>query len=113
MNDDKLSSPAAISTFLEGTCNIDLQVLPEQQYAWLAKTLKQTGYFKLCKKDKAAVLEYMRRMTDYSRQHLTRLIAQYRKNRWIGNKYPQRNSFSKVYTREDILLLAKPIKTNA
>ena len=106
MNDDSLSSPAVIRAFLDGTCNVDLQVSMEQRYAWLAKILKQTGYFKQCKKDKAPVLEYMQRMTGYSRQHLTRLIAQYRKNKWIGNKYPQRNSFTKVYTREDILLLA-------
>jgi transposase InsO family protein len=106
MNDDSLSSPADIRAYLDGTSKVDLQVSAEQQYSWLAKTLKQTGYFKLRKKDKAPVMEYMRKMTGYSRQHLARLIAQYRKNKWIGNKYPQRNSFTKVYTREDILLLA-------
>lgn len=106
MNDDSLSSPADIRAFLDGICKVELQVSTEQQYAWIAKTLMQTKYFNVCKKDKAPVLEYMRRMTGYSRQHLTRLITQYRKNKWIGTKYPQRNSFSNFYTREDILLLA-------
>lgn len=106
MNDDKLSSPAVIKTFLSGTCNVDLQVSIGQRYAWLAKLLKQTGYFRLCKKDKAPIQEYMQKMTGYSRQHLTSLIAQYRKNKWISNKYPRRNSFTKLYTKKDIMLLA-------
>lgn len=106
MNDDSLSSPADIRAYLDGTSKVNLRVSAEQRYAWLAKIIKQTAYLWLPKKDKAPVLEYMRRMTGYSRQHLTRLIAQYRKHRWIGNKYPKRNSFSKHYTREDVLLLA-------
>lgn len=106
MNDDSLSSPADIRAFLEGTCKLDLRVSAEQQYSWLARTLKQTGYFKLRKKDKTPMQEYMLKMTGYSRQHLTKLIAQYRKNKWIGNQYPKRNGFTKLYTREDILLLA-------
>lgn len=106
MNDDSLGSPADIRAFLDGTCNTNMRVSAEQLYAWLAKTLKQTGYFKLRKKDKAPVQEYMLKMTGYSRQHLTKLIAQYRHNKWIGKKYSKRNCFTKVYSREDILLLA-------
>lgn len=106
MNDDSLSSPADIRALLGATCKVNLQVSTEQQYAWLAKTLKQTGYFNLCKKDKAPVREYMQKMTGYSRQHLSRLIAQYRKHKWIGKEYPKRNTFNKRYNREDILLLA-------
>ena len=107
MNDDSLSSPADIRAFLDGTCKIALQVSAEQRHSWLAKKLKQTGYLRLCKKDKASVQEYILKMTGYSRQHLTKLIAQYRKNKWIGNKYSKRNRFTKVYTRADVLLLAK------
>lgn len=107
MNDDSLSSPADIRAFLGGTCKVDLHVSEQQRYAWLAKTLKQTGYFKLRKKDKGSAQEYLQKMTGYSRQHLAKLIAQYRKKKWIGNKYPKRNCFTKIYTREDILLLAK------
>lgn len=107
MNDDSLSSPADIRAFLGGgTCKLDLRVSAEQQYSWLAKTLKHTGYFNLRKKDKAPVQEYMLKMTGYSRQHLTKLIAQYRQNKWIGKKYSKRNCFTKVYSRKDIVLLA-------
>lgn len=106
MNDDKLSSPADIRAFLDGSCKLNFQVDSQERYAWIGKTLKQTRYFTLRKKDKSTIQEYLQRISGYSRQHLTRLIAQYRDKKWIGNKYPQRNSFTKFYTREDILLLA-------
>jgi transposase InsO family protein len=83
-----------------------LQVSREQRYAWLGNTLKQTGYFKLSKKDKAIVIEYMLTMSGFSRQHLTKLIRQYRENKWIGKKGSKRNQFTTLYSREDILLLA-------
>jgi hypothetical protein len=107
MNDEKLSSPADIRAFLGGISKVNLQVSARERYGWLGGTLKRTSYFQLRKKDKSTIQEYMLSMTGYSRQHLTRLIAQYRKHRWIGNKYPKRNSFVKFYTREDILLLAE------
>ncbi len=106
MNYENLSSPADIRAYLAGTCKVDLQVSSEQRYTWIGGTLKRTGYFKLRKKDKAPVLEYMLKLTGYCRQHLTKLIAQYRKNKWIGKEYPKRNSFERFYTREDVLLLA-------
>jgi hypothetical protein len=99
-------SAAQLTLGHTGTCKVDLQVSSEQRYTWIGGTLKRTGYFKLRKKDKAPVLEYMLKLTGYCRQHLTKLIAQYRKNKWIGKEYPKRNSFERFYTREDVLLLA-------
>ena len=78
MNDDKLNSPAAIKAFLDGTDKVEFKVSKEARYAWIAGTLKRTNYFKLSKKDKGPVREYMERMTDYSWSQLKRLIAQYR-----------------------------------
>ncbi len=54
------------------------------RYEWLASTLKRTNYFKLRKKDKGPVREYMERMSGYSWSQLKRLIAQYRDKKWIG-----------------------------
>ena len=107
MNDSELKSPMAIRSFLNGTCKVNFEITKAERYSWLAKTLKQTGYFQLCKKDKSVVREYMSKMTGYSRQQLTRLIRQYREKRWIGRATNQKYSFSTQYTREDILLLAK------
>lgn len=86
MNDIKLDSPAAIKAFLVGTDKLEFNVSKEARYAWLASTLKRTNYFKLSKKDKGFVREYMERMTGYSWSQLKRLVAQYRDNHWIGRR---------------------------
>lgn len=107
MNDIKLDSPAAIKAFLGGTDKIDFQVSKESRYEWIAATLQRTNYFKLSKKDKGHVREFMERMTGYSWSQLKRLIAQYREKHWIGRAHYGRNTFAKRYTHNDVLLLAQ------
>ena len=107
MNDDKLDSPAAIKTFLDGTNKLEFHMSKSSRYEWVACTLKRTNYFKLHKNDKGTVREYMERMTGYSWSQLKRLIAQYREKRWIGKVTPNRHTFTKQYTQSDILLLAQ------
>ena len=105
MNDTKLDSPGAIKAFLASTDKLEFHVSKEARYEWLARTLKRTNYFKLCKKDKGTVREYMERMTEYSWPQLKRLMAQYREKHWIGRKASSRNTFAKRYTKNDTLLL--------
>lgn len=107
MNDNKLDSPSAIKTFLCGTDKLEFQMSKSARYEWIAGTLKRTNYFKLSKKDKGPVREYMERMTDYSWSQLKRLIAQYREKQWIGKVVSNRHVFTKQYTQSDILLLAQ------
>ncbi len=107
MNDTNLNTPEAIGAFLKGTFLSEFTVDKSGCYSFIARTLKQTAYFKLCKKDKSIVIEYLLKITQYSRQQLTRLVAQYREHNWIGGHYSARHQFSTKYTREDILLLVK------
>lgn len=107
MNDIKLDSPVAIKTFLGGTEKVDFTVSKEARYEWIAGTLKRTNYFKLSKKNKRPILEYIERITGYSWAQLKRLIAQYRQYHWIGRKSTKRHTFAKKYTNHDILLLVK------
>ena len=107
MNDTKLDSPEAIKAFLGGTDKLDFQVSKATRYKWLAGTLKRTNYFKLSKKDKGPVREYMERLSGYSWSQLKRLMAQYREKRWIGRSASNRHVFAKCYTNADVLLLAQ------
>lgn len=107
MNDDKLDSPKAIKAFLGGTDKLQFSVPKSNRYEWIAGTLKRTNYFKLTKKDKGPVREYMELMTGYSWSQLKRLIAQYRETKWIGQSRSPRNTFTKRYTHIDICLLAQ------
>lgn len=106
MKDDKLDSPKAIKAFLEGADKLKFSVPKSNRYQWIAGTLKRTNYFKLTKKDKGPVREYMELMTSYSWSQLKRLIAQYREKQWIGQSRAPRNTFTKRYTHIDICLLA-------
>src|SRR3990167_8590513 len=107
MNDTKLDSPEAIKTFLAGSDKLDFQIPKENRYAFIAKTLKCTNYFKLSKTDKRPVIQYLERVSGYSWPQLKRLIAQYRLNNWIGKKSIQRHTFARKYTQQDVLLLVK------
>ena len=107
MNDNKLNSPEAIKAFLGGTDKLEFKVSKAARYEWIAGTLKRTNYFKLRKKDKGPVREYIERMTSYSWSQLERLIAQYREKQWIGRAASNRHTFAKKYTQSDILLLAQ------
>jgi transposase InsO family protein len=108
MDDEGLKSLDQIKTFLSGLeKNVSLKVSKQSRYAWIAGTLKRTGYLLLSKKEKGIVFEYMITMTGLSRQQLSRLIFSYREHRWIGKKIYQRNCFTTRYTRDDILLLVK------
>lgn len=107
MNDTKLDSPEAIKAFLGGTDKLDFQVSKSMRYEWIAGTLKRTNYFKLNKKDKGPVREYMERLSGYSWSQLKRLMAQYREKQWIGRVASNRYTFAKCYMQNDILLLAQ------
>jgi transposase InsO family protein len=108
MNDEGLKSPEQIKAFLDGLGNnVSLRVSKKARNAWIAGTLKRTGYLLLSKKDRGTIFEYMMAMTKLSRQQLSRLIQSYREHRWIGKKAYERNNFPTRYTRADILLLAK------
>lgn len=106
MNDLKLLSPGDIRAFLTGTSKVEFALAKKDRHVWLARFLKQVNYFKLRKKDKAIIKEYIFKITNYSKAALTKLISQYKTNHWIGKKIRRRNTFPKKYTREDILLLA-------
>jgi transposase InsO family protein len=108
MNDNELQSLTEVSQFLAGSQSIEFKPgSAEERYAWLAKTLKRFNYHQLRKGDKTTVRAYLLKMTGYSRQQLTRLIAQHRESCWIGRRQQKRRCFSKRYTLTDILLLAK------
>lgn len=107
MNDSELNSPKAIKAFLGGTDKLKFSVPKPMRYEWMAGTLKRTNYFKLTKKDKGPVREYMELMTGYSWSQLKRLIAQYKEKQWIGQCRAPRNTFTKRYTHADVCLLAQ------
>lgn len=110
MNDSKLNSIEQIREFLEGTAEVTFTTPTDepQRRAFVTKILKRFKYLTLAKGHRGVLFAYMQRLTGYSRQHLSRLITQYRESKSITPKTrASRTSFSHKYTREDMRLLAE------
>jgi len=106
MNDAGIEDIAGIKRFLKGSSGMKL-VDRGEKYEWVAGVLKRFIYFELRKKDKTLVKEYMMRVTGFSDAQMGRLIADERLYGRIGLRTGLRNSFARIYTKQDIDLLAE------
>lgn len=110
MNVDQLTSIDDIEHFLNGSQAVIYAVgtSKDERYKWIQTTLIRLEYYKLTRKEKGVVLKFIAKITSYSRQQVTRLVAQYKDTGRIKRKAPVvNNGFQKRYSNEDIRLLAK------
>jgi len=109
MKIENLDTIKALEEFLQGNQLVAFSVLGNktERYRFIQKTLVKFGYITLAKKEKGIVIYYLIKMTEYSRQQLTRLIKQYTKTGKINWTPCRSNGFTKKYTDNDIILLAK------
>lgn len=110
MNVSKLDSIEQIKEFLDGTAAVafsnptDMAALR----SFIATVLRRYRYFRLSKGPRGVLFAYMQRLTGYSRQHLSKLIGQYRDTQSLKpRKRVSRTSFARHYTAEDVALLAQ------
>jgi len=76
-------------------------------YNWIERTLIRFRYLWLGKKEKGLVFRYIEQLTGYTRQHLGKLVLQYRKTGHIRHQRRRASQgFATKYTREDIQRLA-------
>ena len=110
MNETKLKTVAQISAFLAGTADVAFAT-PANEAArrdFISSVLKRFGYSRLAKKTRGVLFAYMQRLTGYSRQHLSRLIAQHNQSHSLDIKSrASRASFVRRYTAADVALLAE------
>jgi len=104
-----LDTIEALEAFLQGNRPVAFSVLGNktERYDFIRKTLVKIDYLNLSKRDKGIVIQYLLKMTEYSRQQLTRLIKKYTDTGKINWAPSRCNGFAKKYTRHDIQLLAK------
>jgi len=77
------------------------------KYEFVSKTLWDVKYRTLSKREKHAVLRYLKCFTQYSKGHLKKLADKWRKGTLVFNPNRNRNKFSRKYFAEDIGLLIK------
>ena len=103
MNVSRLETIGQIREFLNGNAEVVFSNCSDQSAlrAFVTTVIKRYRYFSLLKGERSVLLAYMRRMTGYSRQHLDRLIAQYRNTKRLKpRKRVSRTSFSHIYGPE-------------
>jgi len=108
MNDSKIKNIRDLERLLKNARGFSFKRdSREECYKWIEKVLRRFKYLKLSKKEKGVIKEYIEKMTGYSRAQITRLIARYVVHGTIDVTKYKRNSFAKIYSNDDIELLAR------
>ena len=95
--------------FLSGTHAVAFTVISGKYacYRWIQRELVRFHYLNRPRSAKGVIIQYLMKVSGYSRQQLTRLIAQYRKTGRLQHRQRTVAGFKKKYTEKDIRLLAK------
>ncbi len=95
--------------FLSGTQAVAFSVISDKDacYRWIQAELVKFRYLKLSRQGKGVVIRYLMKISGYSRQQLTRLIAQYRKTGRLRRRQRTVSGFKLKYSEKDIRLLAE------
>jgi hypothetical protein len=110
MNEARLETIEQIREFLAGTADMAFTVPSEEAKLreFVATVLRRFRYFGLAKGHRGVLFAYMQRLTGYSRQHLSRLVAQYRDMKSLRLRdRASPTSFARKYTALDVALLAE------
>ena len=94
--------------FLSGTHAVAFSVISDKDacYHWIQRELVKFHYLSCPRSAKGVIIQYLMKVSGYSRQQLTRLIAQYRKTGRLRRCQRTVAGFKKKYTEKDIRLLA-------
>ncbi|MFQ5356640.1 MAG: integrase, partial [Mariprofundaceae bacterium] len=108
MNEVQIQTLEDVEQFLAGMTetSLVLQGNKDDIYAWIKRTLIRFRFLWLGKKQKGLVLRYIEQLSGYSRQHVTKLVKEYRKTGYIRRKQRVVKGFETKYTKADIQLLA-------
>jgi len=106
---EDLSTIDQLTDFLSGTQAAAFSVISGKDdcYRWIQRVLVKFRYLSSSRRDKGIVIRYLMKVSGYSRQQLTRLIAQYRNTGCVQRRQRTVSGFKRKYTQQDIRLLAE------
>lgn len=109
LHTQRLQTLEQVRAFVDGTHAIDLSVVDRlAAYGFIAHTLRHFRYGDLNRPDKGLICRYLCRVTGISRQHMVRLIAQFRQTRTLKDRRgAPAKPFARRYRPEDVRLLAE------
>ena len=104
-----LSNLDQVRAFLAGTDAVPFTTPTEQdRYCWVAQSLQQFRYSRLCRADRGVIVRFLGKVTGYSRAQITRLIAQWRTHGCLTDRRgPPAVPFATRYGAADVRLLAE------
>jgi transposase InsO family protein len=105
---EDLKTTDQLADFLSGTQAVAFSVISDKDacYRWIQGELVKFRYLRLSRQGKGVVIRYLMKISGYSRQQLTRLIAQYRKTGRLQRRQRTVSGFKPKYIEKDIRLLA-------
>ncbi len=109
MNEAQVRTLEHVREVLAGTHLLEMRpVADEGRYAWIETVLKRFDYRCLGRAERGVVLEYVQRMSGYSRAQVTRLVSRWvaRKRLVKGYRAPE-HAFARRYSGVDVALLAE------
>ncbi len=107
MSTEQLTSINDLVKFADGSQKVAFAVIGNKQekYKWIQATLLKFKYSSLGKNEKGIVVQYMQKITKYSRQQITRLINQLKNTGRISYNHKKTSGFEIKYTKDDALAL--------
>lgn len=108
MNDSHVFSISQLRDFLKLDHCIQFRATScAERCQWINEVLDRFGYFKIRKKDKGIIRDYLEKMTGLSASQLSRLIARKRKCGHVFITQTKRHRFPTIYDPRDIELLVE------
>ncbi len=104
---NNLKTIKQIEAFLSGSQAIAFAIAAtkDERYQFVESILKRFGYAGLKRRDKGIVIQFLIKVSRYSRQQITRMINRYIETGRLDRHQKTTNGFEKVYTDKDIQLL--------
>lgn len=105
---EDLKTIGQLTEFLSGTQAVAFSIISDKDdcYRWIQGVLYKFRYQSLGKPARGILIRYLIKISGYSRQQITRLIAQYRKTGKLKRRQRTVAGFTRKYTPTDIRLLA-------
>lgn len=106
---DNLMTIKQMAEFIKGSQVIAFTVAASkrERYRQIEQILSKFAYPRLKRHDKGVVIQFLMKITGYSRQQLTRMIQRFTQTGQLRPHQKTLNGFERVYTPEDIKLLVQ------
>ncbi len=107
MNDTKIRTLDDVRAFLAGSAAMEFSITDkDERYRWIEQTLRRFNYRTRGRAERGVLLRYLERVSGYSRQTLTRLVAQYQRGGKLRRRRRTVAGFVRYYGDADVRLLA-------